>query len=67
LPHALVAGFTRGFAVAAAFAAAAAVVALLTISRDVGRTDRVRDTAALFTSSWVCSQHAASYSSDWRP
>jgi EmrB/QacA subfamily drug resistance transporter len=44
LPHALVAGFTRGFAVAAAFAAAA-VVALLTISRDVGRTDRVRDTA----------------------
>jgi EmrB/QacA subfamily drug resistance transporter len=45
LPHALVAGFTRGFAVAAAFAAAAAVVALLTISRDVGRADRVRDTA----------------------
>jgi hypothetical protein len=43
--HALVAGFTRGFAVAAAFGVTAAIVAVLTISRDVGRTDRIRDTA----------------------
>jgi EmrB/QacA subfamily drug resistance transporter len=43
LPHALVAGFTQGIAVGAAFAAAAAIVALLTISRDVGRTDPVPD------------------------
>jgi EmrB/QacA subfamily drug resistance transporter len=39
LGHALVAGFERGFVVAAAFAVAAAVLALLTISRDVGRAD----------------------------
>jgi EmrB/QacA subfamily drug resistance transporter len=43
LPHALVAGFTRGFFVAAFFAASAAIVAVLTISRDVGRTDPIPD------------------------
>jgi EmrB/QacA subfamily drug resistance transporter len=43
LPHALVAGFTRGFGVAAVFALAAAIVAMLTISRDVGRVDAVPD------------------------
>jgi EmrB/QacA subfamily drug resistance transporter len=43
LPHALVAGFTRGFGVAAAFALAAAIVAMLTISQDVGRVDVVAD------------------------
>ncbi len=43
LPHALVAGFTRGFVVAAVFALAAAIVAMLTISRDVGRVDAVPD------------------------
>jgi EmrB/QacA subfamily drug resistance transporter len=41
LAHALVAGFERGFAVGAAFAVAAAVLALLTISRDVGKADPV--------------------------
>jgi EmrB/QacA subfamily drug resistance transporter len=44
LPHALVAGFTRGFGVAAGFALAAAIVTMLTISRDVGRVDAVPDT-----------------------
>lgn len=37
--HALVEGFHRGFIVGAAFALAAAVLALLTISRDVGKTE----------------------------
>jgi len=44
LPHALVAGFERGIAVGAAFAVAAAIVTLLTISRDVGRTETIPDT-----------------------
>ncbi|GAC1513727.1 MAG: DHA2 family efflux MFS transporter permease subunit [Chloroflexota bacterium] len=37
--HALVSGFTRGFGVATIFALAAAGVAMITISRDVGRVD----------------------------
>ena len=43
LPHALVAGFTRGFGVAAGFALAAAIVTMLTISRDVGRAEPFAD------------------------
>lgn len=43
LPHALVAGFTRGFGVAAVFALAAAIVAMFTISQDVGRVDAIPD------------------------
>jgi hypothetical protein len=39
LAHALVAGFHQSFVVAAAFAAAGALLALLTISRQVGRAD----------------------------
>jgi EmrB/QacA subfamily drug resistance transporter len=38
--NALVEGFHRGFVVGAGFAVAAAILALLTISRDVGRVDR---------------------------
>lgn len=45
LSHALVAGFTRGFGVGAAFALAAAIVALVTISREVGRAESGLDTA----------------------
>jgi MFS family permease len=45
LAHALVQGFHLAFLVAAGIAAAGAIVALLTVSRNVGRTDRVRDTA----------------------
>ena len=41
LAHALVAGFHLAFLVAAGLAAAAALVALLTISRDVGRIARI--------------------------
>ncbi len=39
--HALVAGFDRSFVVAAGLAVAAAIVALLTISRHVGRQEQV--------------------------
>ncbi len=44
--HALVAGFERGFVVGAAFAVAAAVLALLTISSDVGRSNPVTHSSA---------------------
>jgi EmrB/QacA subfamily drug resistance transporter len=43
--NALVEGFHRGFVVGACFAVAAAILALLTISRDVGRVDQPADSA----------------------
>jgi EmrB/QacA subfamily drug resistance transporter len=44
LAHALVAGFHRGFIVGACFAVAAAVLALLTIARGVGRDTAIEST-----------------------
>ncbi|PZS03359.1 MAG: MFS transporter [Chloroflexi bacterium] len=43
--HALVAGFHRGFMVGGCFAIAGAILALLTISRNVGRTERPAEDA----------------------
>jgi len=67
LSHALVEGFHRAFAVGVCFAVAGAILAFLTISRDVGRaepsTEPVADQSSVYRSAGVADQITAAVES----